>query len=241
MRVGVLGARGRMGTTVCGAVESDADLVLAARLGRGDPLDALIDGSVEVAVDFTSGGVAAHNGHWCLANGIHVVVGATGVPAADLEALRERAAESGRNVFVAPNFALGAVLMMVLAARAAPFFDTAEIVERHHERKADAPSGTALRTAELMNARRERAWALAPAGDEAGARGADVAGIRIHSLRVPGSVAHQDVVLGSAGETLTIRHDSIDRASFMPGVILAIKKVPSLGALTVGLEHLLEL
>jgi 4-hydroxy-tetrahydrodipicolinate reductase len=178
-----------------------------------------------------------------LEHGIHAVVGATGLSKKDIEDLSERAREGTAQLFVAPNFAMGAVMMMRFAAQAAPLFDTAEIVERHHEKKVDAPSGTSLRTAELMNEARGVPWLAAATDNEAlaGSRGGDVSGIRVHSIRSAGSVAHQEVILGSAGETLSIRHDSLDRASFMPGVLLAIKKVSQLDAPTVGLEHLLDL
>jgi 4-hydroxy-tetrahydrodipicolinate reductase len=194
-------------------------------------------------VDFTTPDSVRTNVDFCLDHGIHVVVGTTGLTEDDLADIDARAASSDANAFVAPNFALGAVLMMRFAAQAAPFFDTAEIVERHHEKKLDAPSGTALRTAALMNQGRGAEWAELADSKEtlAGSRGGDASGVRIHSLRVAGSVAHQEVVLGSAGETLTIRHDSLDRSSFMPGVVLAVKKVASLDGLTVGLEKLLDL
>jgi 4-hydroxy-tetrahydrodipicolinate reductase len=242
-KVAVLGAAGRMGSTVCGAVEADADLELVARVDIGDSLEELVSAGAEVAVDFTTPDSVKANVEFCLDRGIHVVVGTTGLSDVDLSDIAERAAVSSANAFVAPNFALGAVLMMHFAAQAAPFFDTAEIVERHHEKKLDAPSGTALRTAALMNEARGGPWA-AGAAEEAtleGSRGGDVSGVRIHSMRVRGSVAHQDVVFGSAGETLTIRHDSLDRSSFMPGVLLAVKKVSSLDGLTVGLEKILDL
>lgn len=243
IRAGVIGAYGRMGTATCAAIEAEDDLELAARLGREDPLDGLREHSASVAVDFTHPKAVLGNILWCLGNGIHAVVGTTGLGDADLRAVKREAEATGVNAIVAPNFALGAVLMMALAARAAPLFDTAEIVERHHEKKKDAPSGTAMRTAQLMNEARREPWEAAADSSEtvAGARGGDAGGIRIHSLRVPGSVAHQDVILGSKGQTLTIRHDSLDRTSFMPGVVLAIRKIASLGGLTVGLEHLLDL
>lgn len=231
-----------MGSEVCSAVDTDDDLQLVARIGSGDPLDGLADAGAEVAVEFTTPASVKDNVLWCVDHGIHVVVGATGLNDDALAEIEARLKGGGTNVFVAPNFAVGAVLMMAFAARAARHFDRAEIVERHHEKKLDAPSGTALRTAALMNEARGDPWQTS-ASTEAltGARGGDVDGIHIHSLRIPGSVAHQEVVLGSAGETLTIRHDSLDRASFMPGVLLAIKKVGSMPGLTVGLEHLLDL
>jgi 4-hydroxy-tetrahydrodipicolinate reductase len=243
IKVGVIGAAGRMGSTVCDAVSSDADLELVARVDVDDSLDELVAAGAEVAVDFTTPQTVTDDVRFCLANGIHVVVGTTGLSDADLGEIETAARDSDANAFVAPNFALGAVLMMTFAAQAAPYFDSAEIVERHHENKLDAPSGTSLRTAELMNDARTKEWP-APAGSKEtldGSRGGDAGGVRIHSLRVRGSVAHQEVVLGSPGETLTIRHDSLDRSSFMPGVLLAVKKVASLEGLTVGLENLLEL
>lgn len=213
IRVAVAGAAGRMGKTVCGAVEGADDMVLT---GRADPqLDtALADvlGDADVVVDFTQPDTALANALDCLKAGVHVVIGTTGF---DAEPLRSA---TGANVFIAPNFAIGAVLMMRFAAEAAEHMDKAEIIELHHDRKLDKPSGTAVRTAELM--------------------GSDVP---IHSVRLPGLVAHQEVILGSVGETLTIRHDSIDRESFMPGVLLAVRRVGSLTeSPVVGLEHLLS-
>jgi 4-hydroxy-tetrahydrodipicolinate reductase len=240
IKVGVIGAAGRMGSEVCRAVDGDGDLELVARVIRGDSLDVLAQAGTDVVVEFTTPKTVGDNVKWCIDHDIHVVVGATGLTAGDLSDIEGLLASSKANVFVAPNFAVGAVLMMTFAARAAANFDSAEIVERHHERKLDAPSGTALRTAHLMNEARGRPWSASPAAD-APERGGDVDGVRIHSLRVPGSVAHQEVILGTAGETLTIRHDSLDRASFMPGVLLAIKNVGSLPGLTVGLERLLDL
>ena len=242
IKVGVLGARGRMGATVCDAVEADPELELVARVDEDDPIDLLDERGAQVAVDFTTPGAVKDNVRFCLSNGIHAVVGTTGLSEEDLAEISAWASAGEANAFVAPNFALGAVLMMRFAAQAAPHFDSAEISERHHERKLDAPSGTALRTAELMNAARDEPWAGAPSKETLpGSRGGEVDGLRIHSLRVRGSVAHQEVVLGSAGETLTIRHDSLDRASFMPGVVLAVKSVSALDGLVVGLEHLLDL
>jgi len=216
IKVGVLGAAGRMGSTVCDAVEADADLELVARVDENDPLQALVDAGAEVAVDFTTPSAVKDNVLFCLDNGIHAVVGTTGLSDDDLEQIGSRTGEA--NAFVAPNFAIGAVLMMRFAAQASRFYEHAEIVERHHEKKLDAPSGTALRTASLMD--REPP---------------------IHSVRLPGLVAHQEVQFGAPGETLTIKHDSIDRISFMPGVVLAVKRVAELDGLTVGLENLLDL
>lgn len=244
IKVGVFGAKGRMGSEVCRAVEADDDLHLVARVDLDDAPKALVDAGAQVAVDFTTPDAVKANIRFCLDHEIHSVVGTTGLSDRDRDEIAAWAADSTANVFIAPNFAIGAVLMMDFAARAAAHFDNAEIVERHHERKLDAPSGTALRTAELMNqARGSTAWRAPGKGSETleGSRGGEAGGIHIHSLRVPGSVAHQEVILGTAGETLTIRHDSLDRASFMPGVLLAVKKVSSLDGLTVGLEHVLDL
>jgi 4-hydroxy-tetrahydrodipicolinate reductase len=242
IRVGVIGHAGRMGTEVCRAVSSDPDLALVARIGRDDSLDALVDSGVEVAVEFTTPGSVRDNVLFCVDRAIHTVVGATGLGDADLSEITERAESTGARVVVAPNFALGAVLMMSFAARAARYYEAAEIIERHHDRKLDAPSGTALRTADLMNRARPSGW-LKLAGTEslAGSRGGERAGVHIHSLRLPGSVAHQEVIFGGAGETLTIRHDSIERSSFMPGVIMAVKTVASLDGVVVGLENLLDI
>lgn len=242
-KVAVFGAKGRMGSEVCRAVEADEDLELVAGVDLDDTAQTVVDAAAEVAVDFTTPDSVKTNIRFCLDHGIHCVVGTTGLTDKDRDEIGSWAADSEGNVFIAPNFAIGAVLMMDLAARAAPHFDNAEIIERHHERKLDAPSGTAFRTAELMNNARGAPWEGLPNAKESltGARGGDHGGVPIHSVRVPGSVAHQEVILGAPGETLTIRHDSLDRSSFMPGVILAIKKVPELPGLTVGLEHLLGL
>ncbi len=227
-----------MGSLVCRAVEDDADLDLVARLHRADPLDLLTDNGAEAAVDFTVPDAVRGNVMWCLKNDVHAVVGTSGLSSSDLGDIERAARSSAARVLVAPNFALGAVLMMVFAQRAARYFGRAEIVERHHDKKLDAPSGTSLRTAALMAA--EHVGVAAAPGEAEGlpaARGGDAGGIRIHSLRLPGSVAHQEVVLGGVGETLTIRHDSVDRSSFMPGVLMGLKKVGSLEGLTVGLEN----
>lgn len=232
-----------MGSTVCEAVDVDDELELAARVEIDDDPKAMLDAGVEVAVDFTMPDAVKENVRFCLDNGIHAVVGTTGLSEDDLSEIATWASASEANAFVAPNFAVGAVLMMRFAQQASPHFKTAEIIERHHERKLDAPSGTALRTAQMMNEARAKGWETPDAGTESltGSRGGDVDGVRIHSVRVPGSVAHQEVILGALGETITIRHDSLDRASFMPGVLLAVKKVGGLEGLTVGLENLLDL
>jgi 4-hydroxy-tetrahydrodipicolinate reductase len=242
-KVGVIGASGKMGSEVCRAVEADDDLELVARVGRDDSLEALLDSGAEVAVEFSTPDTVKDNAAFCLAEGINTVIGTTGLSSSDLDELRAVSKEHETKCFVAPNFAVGAVLMMRFAARAAPHFDTVEIIERHEKQKLDAPSGTSLRTASLINEARSEPWDVPTSGKEtlSGARGEDVGGVRIHSLRTSGSVAHQEVILGSVGQTLSIRHDSLDRSSFMPGVILAIKTVDSLEDLTVGLEALLDL
>ncbi|GAB2921665.1 4-hydroxy-tetrahydrodipicolinate reductase [Rhodococcus aerolatus] len=246
LRVGVLGARGRVGSEVCAAVEAAGDLELVAAVDAGDPFSALTDARTEVVVDFTHPDVVMDNLAACVDAGIHAVVGTTGFTAERLDAVRAQLAEHpGVGVLVAPNFAIGAVLSMRFAAQAARFYDSVEVVELHHPQKADAPSGTAARTAELV-ARARRDAGLGPVPDATstglpGARGADVDGVRVHSVRLAGLVAHQEVLLGTAGETLTIRHDSMDRTSFVPGVLLGVRQVGARPGLTVGLEHLLDL
>ena len=258
-RVAVVGAGGRMGSEVCRAVDAadDLELVAAVDPSHADAsldelagvdtglrvaadLDALLEADAEVAVEFTGPASVGGNLRWLLERGIHVVVGATGIPADDLEAARDLAAGGRANALVAPNFAIGAVLLMQLAAQAAEHLPHVEVIELHHDRKVDAPSGTALRTAELIaDARAE--VPDAPLGDDQhpGARGAEHAGVRVHSVRLPGLVAHQEVVFGGTGQTLTVRHDSLDRTSFMPGVLLACREVAGLDGLVVGLEHVL--
>ncbi|MCK9922437.1 4-hydroxy-tetrahydrodipicolinate reductase [Frankia sp. AgPm24] len=245
LAVGVLGARGRMGATVCAAVEAAPDLDLVAAVGTGEQREPLC--AADVVVDFTTPDAVLDNIRWCVEAGRHVVVGTTGFDDARLDTVRGwLAGSAGVGVLVAPNFGVAAVLMMTFAARAARFFDSVEIVELHHPNKIDAPSGTARRTAELVAAAR-RAAGLAPAGPDAttsaldGARGARVDGVPVHAVRLAGLVAHQEVLLGGAGETLTLRHDSYDRTSFMPGVLLAVREIVGRPGLTVGLEHLLDL
>jgi 4-hydroxy-tetrahydrodipicolinate reductase len=260
VRVGVFGAGGRMGSTVCRAVADDPDLELVAAVdphhagidlaqlglpGTGVHVsahaDALLHAQAEVAVDFTVAEAARENMHWCADNGVHVVVGTTGFSHADLAALESRFRASRANAVVAPNFAIGAVLMMRFAELAAPYFETGEIVEMHHDEKADAPSGTAILTAERMAASGKE-WGTDPTTKTVvpGARGALVGGaIPVHSVRLRGLVAHQEVILGTTGQSLTIRHDSYDRTSFMPGVLLAIRAVREREGLTVGLDALL--
>jgi 4-hydroxy-tetrahydrodipicolinate reductase len=243
-RVGVIGAAGRMGTAACAAVEAAEDLELAARVGSGDPLSALTDAGVQVAVELTRPDAVLPNVEFCVGHAIQAVVGTSGRDEPRLTTVRGwLAGAPGVGVVVAPNFAVGAVLMMQFAAQAARFFDSVEIVELHHPDKADAPSGTARRTAELVAvARREAGLGPVPdatVSDPDGARGAVLDGVHVHSVRSRGLVAHQEVLLGGPGETLTIRHDSTDRSSFMPGVLLAVRQVARRPGLTVGLEHLL--
>ena len=236
LRVAVIGARGRMGSAVCAAVRDDPDTELVAEIDSGDRLDAILDAGADVGVEFTTPASVKANTRWLLERGVHAVVGATGLTLEDLD---ELAALTGpANCFVAPNFAVGAVLMMRFAAEAARHLPHVEITELHHDRKADAPSGTALRTARLIAESRGQAPAVpGPAGHPA--RGETVAGVPVHSVRLPGIVASQEVVFGGPGQTLTIRHDSTDRSAFLPGVLLAVKRVATLPGLTVGLENLL--
>jgi 4-hydroxy-tetrahydrodipicolinate reductase len=239
IRVGVLGAKGRMGATVCESVADDPDLELVAGIDVGDSLEALA--SSDVVVDFTVAVAARENLPWLAERGIHAVVGTTGLTDGDLAELARVFVRS--NCVVAANFAIGAVLMMRFAELAAPWFDTAEIIELHHDQKVDAPSGTAVATARRMAAA-SSAWAPDPTKHEvvSGARGGVGPGdIHIHAVRMRGMVAHQEVLLGTTGQTLTIRHDSIDRWSFMPGVMVACKKVAQFPGLTVGLDAFLGL
>ena len=246
MKVGVLGARGKVGSEVCRAVAAADDLELVAEVDADDELDTLVSSGAEAVVDFTHPDVVMDNLEFCIDHGIHAVVGTTGFDQQRLDTLRgwlENAPATG--VLIAPNFSIGAVLMMRFATIAAPFYESVEVVEMHHPTKADAPSGTARRTAELIAAARREAG-LGPVPDATttsleGARGADVDGIRVHGLRVRGLVAHQEVLLGGVGETLTIRHDSLDRVSFTPGVLVGLRAIASHPGLTVGLEHFLDL
>ena len=245
-KVGVLGARGKVGTAICEAVLAASDLELVAEVDQGDSLQLLVDSGAEVVVDFTHPDAVMDNLEFCISHGIHAVVGTTGFTDERLETLRGwLAARSGTGVLVAPNFAIGAILMMRFAVQAARYFPSAEIVELHHPNKADAPSGTAHRTAEMMGAARAEAG-LGASPDATsteldGARGADVNGVRVHSVRVTGLVAHQEVLLGTQGETLTIRHDSLDRSSFAPGVLLGVRSIAGAPGLTVGLDTFMDL
>jgi 4-hydroxy-tetrahydrodipicolinate reductase len=245
-----------MGATVCDAVlgASDCELVAAidpqhagervagTELSIAESPEAIEAAAAEVSVDFTVIAGARENLRWCAAHDVHAVVGTTGFSEDDLDELANLFGHSAANAFIAPNFAIGAVLMMRFAEQAAPWFETAEIVELHHDRKIDAPSGTSMQTAHRMAAS-SREWAEDPTKTVVaeGARGGLVDGaIRIHSVRMRGMLAHQEVILGTTGETLTIRHDSYDRSSFMPGVLLAVRKVAGLSSLTVGLDTLLD-
>lgn len=244
MRVGVLGAKGKVGTTMCDAVRAAADLTFTAGVDAGDPLSLLTDTGTEAVIDFTHPDVVMENLKFLIDNGIHAVVGTTGFTDDRLAQVRDWLAERpGAGVLIAPNFAIGAVLSMYFAQKAAPYFESAEVIELHHPQKADAPSGTATRTARMIAEARK---GLPPNPDATstglpGARGADVDGIPVHSVRVTGLVAHQEVLFGTMGETLTIRHDSIDRTSFVPGVLLAVRHIAERPGLTLGIEPLLDL
>ena len=235
-----------MGQEICKAVEAAPDMVLVAGVDAGDPIERLVEAGAQAVVDFTHPDVVMPNLEFCVRNGIHAVVGTTGFDEERLAQLEEWLAASPQTgVLIAPNFSIGAILMMRFAAQAAPLFESVEIVELHHPTKADAPSGTAGRTAELIAEARRAAGS--PAMPDAtsqeldGARGADVEGVRVHSVRVRGLVAHQEVILGGLGETLTIRHDSLDRAGFGPGVLAGLRAIDAHPGLTVGLEHFLDL
>ena len=244
MRVAVFGARGRMGVEVCRAVEAADDLELVAAVDAGDDRSAVE--SAEVVVDFTVPDAVLDNIEWCTRRGIHVVVGTTGFTEERRARVRELVdANPGVGVLIAPNFSIGAVLMMHFAEQAARFFESAEIIELHHPNKVDAPSGTAQATASRIAAARAEAG-LGPVPDATstglpGARGAEVGGIHVHGVRLRGLVAHQEVLFGAEGETLTIRHDSLDRVGFMPGVLAAVRAVPGLPGLTIGIDTLLGL
>ncbi|MEV7045427.1 4-hydroxy-tetrahydrodipicolinate reductase [Amycolatopsis sp. NPDC051061] len=246
INVGVLGARGRMGATVVNAVEGASDMKVVAALDAGDDFSALAEAEAEVVVDFTHPDAVMDNLKYLVEHDIHAVVGTTGFSESrlvELRALLEPKPSLG--VLIAPNFALGAVLAMRFAAQAAKFYASAEIIELHHNRKADAPSGTAAHTARMIAAARAEAG-VTPGPDATtaeldGARGASVEEVRVHSVRLPGLVAHEEILFGGEGETLTIRHDSLDRTSFMPGVLLGVRTVVARPGLTVGLENVLDL
>jgi 4-hydroxy-tetrahydrodipicolinate reductase len=244
MRVGVLGAKGKVGATMVQAVEAADDLTFTAGVDAGDPLSLFTDSQTEIVIDFTHPDVVMDNLKFLIDNGIHAVVGTTGFTDERLGKVKAWLADKPDvAVLIAPNFAIGAVLSMRFAKQAARFFESAEVIELHHPQKADAPSGTAARTARLIAEARK---GLPPNPDATstgleGARGAAVDGIPVHSVRLAGLVAHQEVLFGTQGETLTIRHDSLDRTSFVPGVLLAVRTVGEHPGLTVGLEPLLDL
>lgn len=246
IRVGVLGHAGRMGAETVRAVEGAPDMELVATADAGDDLGLLVDAQAEVVVDFTRPDAVMGNLEFVLAAGMHAVVGTTGFTDERLTRLRSWLSDRPeQGVLIAPNFALGAVLAMRFAQQAARFYDSAEVIELHHNRKADAPSGTAAHTARTISQARAAAG-LEPGNDAtvsevAGARGADLGDVRVHSVRLPGLVAHEEILFGAPGETLTIRHDSMDRTSFMPGVLLGIREMPKRPGLTVGLEQVLDL
>ncbi len=246
IKVAVLGAKGRMGSEACKAVASTNDLELVASLDLGDSLDQLISSEAQVIVDFTHPDSVMGNLEFAIGNGINVVVGTTGFDEKKLNQIKSwLAAKPSTGALIAPNFGLGAVLMMQFAAKASKYFESVEIVELHHPNKADAPSGTAARTAELINEARssvkKEVMPDATASGLEGARGALIGDVHVHSVRLRGLVAHQEVILGDLGETLTIRHDSIDRTGFMPGVLLGVRKVVTHPGLTFGLEHFMDI
>ncbi|HET6735307.1 4-hydroxy-tetrahydrodipicolinate reductase [Mycobacterium sp.] len=244
MRVGVLGAKGKVGATMVQAVEAAEDLTFSAGVDAGDALAKLVDSRTDVVIDFTHPDVVMDNLKFLIDNGIHAVVGTTGFTDERVTQVQTWLADKPDvAVIIAPNFAIGAVLSMHFAQQAARFFESVEVIELHHPQKADAPSGTAARTARLIAEARKD---LPPNPDATstgleGARGADVDGIPVHSVRLAGLVAHQEVLFGTLGETLTIRHDSFDRTSFVPGVLLAVRRVSERPGLTVGIEPLLDL
>ncbi|MFL4476729.1 4-hydroxy-tetrahydrodipicolinate reductase [Paeniglutamicibacter sp. ORCA_105] len=246
LKVAVLGASGRMGAEAVKAVDAATDMELVAALGRGDKLEAILEAGATHVVDLSVPASTEENVRFAVSHGLHAVVGTTGWDDAKRESLTSLLAENpGTGVLIAPNFALGSVLASAFAATAARYFESVEIIELHHPNKVDAPSGTAVRTAELIAAERAAAGvATSPDATETqldGARGAVVDGIHVHSVRLRGLVAHQEVLLGGEGEQLTLRHDSYDRASFMPGVLLGLRTVASRPGLTYGLDGYLEL
>jgi 4-hydroxy-tetrahydrodipicolinate reductase len=246
IKVGVLGAKGRMGATTVEAINSASDLELVATVDLGDSMESLVAAGAQVVVDFTHPDAVMSNLEFAINHGISVVVGTTGFDDAKVDQVRGwLAANPQVGALIAPNFGLGAVLMMQFAAQASKYFESVEIVELHHPNKVDAPSGTAARTAQLITEARasvhKEAMPDATSTSLPGARGAKVGDVPVHSVRLRGLVAHQEVILGDTGETLTIRHDSIDRTGFMPGVLLGVRKVVQTPGLTFGLEHFLNL
>ena len=245
IRVAVIGAAGRMGSTVVDAVQAAQDLEVVARIGEGDAITRETLAGADVAVDFTVPAVTEANVHACLEAGVDVVVGTTGWTGEALERVRDQAESVGASVLVAPNFAMSAVLVMHFAQIAAPYFERAVVIEMHHPAKVDAPSGTALATARGMAAARTSQGCApvpdATLSDPLGARGADVEGIHVHAVRLSGLTAHQEVLLGNPGEQMVLRTDSFDRISFMPGVLYAIRHISGRPGLTVGLDILMGL
>ncbi|MFJ9567730.1 4-hydroxy-tetrahydrodipicolinate reductase [Streptomyces fuscichromogenes] len=246
LRVAVLGAKGRIGSEAVRAVEAAEDLELVAALGRGDKLEALEASGAQVAVELTTPASVMGNLDYCVRRGIHAVVGTTGWTDERLAQLRGWLAQSPETgVLIAPNFSIGAVLTMKFAQVAAPYFESVEVIELHHPNKVDAPSGTATRTAQLIaEARRTAGTPAAPDATVTaldGARGANVDGIPVHAVRLRGLLAHQEVLLGGEGETLTVRHDSLHHSSFMPGILLGARRVVTTPGLTFGLENFLDL
>lgn len=246
LRVAVLGARGRIGSEAVRAVEAADDMELVAALGRDDKLESLTDAGAQVVVELTTPASVMDNLDFCVRHGIHAVVGTTGWTDERLAQLNTWLSASPKTgVLIAPNFSIGAVLTMKFAQQAARYFESVEVIELHHPNKADAPSGTAARTAQLIaEARREAGRAPQPDATATGldgARGADVDGIPVHSVRLRGLLAHQEVLLGGEGETLTIRHDSLHHSSFMPGILLGARRVATTPGLTFGLENFLDL
>jgi 4-hydroxy-tetrahydrodipicolinate reductase len=243
MRVGVVGAYGKMGIAISEAIDSSADHTLSARIGSNDELRTLVEVGTDVVVDVTNLQAARENLPWFAMHDMHAVVGTTGFSDDDLAHLQRVYATNGKSCFLVPNFSIGAVLMMKFAEQAAEYFDGVEIIEFHHAQKKDAPSGTAALTAKRIAAARSTPWVEDPTEDETvpGSRGGEVApGLRVHSVRMPGMLAHQEVIFGSVGQTLTIRHDSLDRASFMPGVLRAVQAVTGLPAgISSGLDTVL--
>lgn len=245
MKVAVIGAKGRMGRTVCDAVTAAADLELVAGLDAGDEITAENLNGAEVAVEFTVPTQTEANVTALLEAGVNVVVGTTGWTAESLARVEAAAEKAGKGLFIAPNYSLSAVVAMVFAAKAAPLFESVEVIELHHPDKVDAPSGTAATTAKQIAAARQAAGVAsspdATETDPLGARGANVDGVHVHAVRLRGLNAHEEILLGNPGEQLTIRQDSFDRASFMPGVLLAVRNVADRPGLTYGLDNLLDL
>lgn len=246
IKVGVLGAKGRVGSAVVAGVQKADDLELAAEIDHGDDLQQLVDSGVEVIVDFTTPNSVMDNLEFCINHGIHCVVGTTGFDDERYQQVRDWcAANEGVGVLIAPNFAISAVLTMAFARQAAPFFESAEVVEFHHPNKLDAPSGTAVKTAQgIAKARKDAGMGEMPDATEQaldGSRGADVDGVPVHAVRMQGMVAHEEVIFGTTDQSLTIRQDSYGRESFVPGVLTGVREVADHPGLTIGLDEYLGL